>query len=107
MTDVWGVWNVPYIISQPWPAGYNVLPSRLVMDIVLADELMKRAGYVGPYEAVDVSWPEGLPVGSEEAYYCFIMEGNQPDFVYVGVNDGRVMTSLSKGGLDDDRRMIA
>ena len=79
------------------------MPSRLAMDIVLADELIKKAGYVGPYDAVDVSWPKGLRVGTEEAYYCFLMEGSQPDFVYVGVNDQRVMTSLPKvGGLDDD-----
>ena len=79
------------------------MPSRLAMDIVFADELIKRAGYVGPYDAVDVSWPKSLRVGAEEAYYCFLMEGGQPDFVYVGVNDQRVMTRLPKaGGLDDD-----
>ena len=102
MTAEWGVWTLPRFILQPMPAGYNVLPSRLVMDIVLADELMKMAGYVGPYEGVDVSWPRGLRLGREEAYYCFLMEGDQPDFVYVGVNDGRVMTSLPRvGGLID------
>lgn len=103
MTDIWGQWASPRYTRQPRPAGYNIMPSRLVMDIVLADELIKRAGYVGPYDAVDVSWPNGLRVGAEEAYYCFLMEGSQPDFVYVGVNDQRVMTSLPKvGGLDDD-----
>ena len=108
MTGIWGVWTLPRFIMQPWPARYNILPSRLVMDIVLADELIKEAGYVGPYEGVDVSWPKGLRVGAEEAYYCFLMKGNQPDLVYVGVNDGRVMTSLPEAGeLDNEARMVA
>ena len=103
MTDIWGEWASPRFTRQPRPAAYNIMPSRLVMDIVFADELIKKAGYVGPYEAVDVSWPKGLRVGTEEAYYCFLMEGSQPDFVYVGVNDQRVMTSLpTVGGLGHD-----
>ena len=93
---------------QPWPPGYNVLQSRLNMDIVFADELIKKAGYIGPYEAVDVKWPRGLPLGMEQSYYRFLMEGNRPDFVYVGVNDQRVMTSLPRVGEDvgEDRTTI-
>lgn len=74
------------------------------MDIVVADELIKEAGYVGSYEAVDVRWPTGLPLGKEQPYYRFLMEGDRPDVVYVGVNDRRVMTSLPGvgEGADDD-----
>ena len=74
------------------------------MDIVYADELIKKAGYVGPYEAVDVKWPTGLALGKEQPYYCFLMEGNQPDFVYVGLNDQQVMLSLPKAEeiMEDD-----
>ena len=109
MTSTWGEWASPRFSSRPWPAGINVLPSRLGMDIVFADDLMKKAGYVGPYEAVDVSWPKGLALGTEQAYYCFWMEGSRPNFVYVGVNDQRVTTSLPRveEGLHDDGRTVA
>ena len=104
MTGIWGVWALPRYSVQPWPAGNNVLPSRIGLDIVFADELIKNAGYVGPYEAVDVKWPKGLPLGKEQPYYCFVMEGNRPDFVYVGVNNQRVLTHLPRVGeaVDDD-----
>lgn len=80
------------------------------MDIVFADELMKKAGYVGPYEAVDVKWPKGLTLlWTEQPYYCFLMEGDRPGSVYVGMNDQRVMTSLPRveEGAEDDGGMIA
>lgn len=94
MTSIWGEWASPRFSAQPWPAGNNALPSRLGMDIVYADELIKKAGYVGAYDAVDVRWPKSLPLGKEQPYYCFFMEGDRPTFVYVGVNDQRVMTRL-------------
>ena len=96
MTSVWGTWTDARLSKQSWPAGYNALPSQLSMDIVYADELIKKAGYVGPYEAVDVKWPTGLAIGKEQPYYCFLMEGNRPDFVYVGLNDQLVILSLPK-----------
>lgn len=104
MTGIWGKWAAPRFYATPWPAETNVLPSRLVMDIVLADELIKQAGYVSPYEAVDVRWPKDLPMGREQPYYRFWMEGNGPEFVYVGVNDQLVRTSLPRL---DDRGTIA
>ena len=109
MTSIWGEWAAPRFLKQPWPAGNNVLPSRLGMDIVLADELVKKAGYVGPYDAVDVKWPKGLPLGKEQPYYCFFMEGDRPGPVYVGMNDQRVMTSLPREGegAEDHGGMIA
>ena len=104
MTSIWGGWAVPRFSVQPWPTGYNALPPQIGMDIVFADKLIKKAGYVGPYEAVDVKWPNGLPLGKEQPYYYFLMEGDQPHFVYVGVTDQRVMTKLPRvgEGLDDD-----
>ena len=93
MTNIWGQWVDPRFSVQPLPEGYHDLPSRLGMDIILADELKKNAGYVGSYEAVDVRWPNGLRLGNNQPYYRFWMEGNRPDFVYVGVNDQRVMAS--------------
>lgn len=108
MTGIWGQWAGPRFSIQPWPKGNNVLPSQIGMDIVFADELIKKAGYLGPYEAVDVKWPKGLPLGKEQPYYCFLMEGDQPNSVYVGVNDQRVMTNLPRigDGLDDDAGTI-
>lgn len=109
MTGIWGEWAGPRFSVQPWSAENNVLPSRLGMDIVFADSLIKKAGYVGPYEAVDVKWPKGLPLGKEQPYYCFLMEGSRPEFVYVGVNDQRVMTSLLRvgEGVEDNEGTIA
>ncbi len=96
MTNTWGDWASPRFTADAWPAGNNVLPSRLGMDIVFADALIKEAGYWGPYEAVDVKWPKGLPLGKEQAYYCFLMEGDRPTSVYVGTTDQEVSTSLPK-----------
>lgn len=94
MTDVWGTWNSLHFSHIPFRGPYNALPARLGMDILLADQLIKRAGYVGPYGAVDVKWPKGLRLGKEQPYYCFFMEGDQAEIVYVGLNDQSVTTSL-------------
>ncbi|CAF9921256.1 hypothetical protein IMSHALPRED_005123 [Imshaugia aleurites] len=98
MTSTWGSWAGPRFVGQSWPAGYNALPSLLGMDIVFADELKRRAGYGGPYEAVDVMWPTGLALGMEQPYYRFLMEGDRPDFVYVGVDTQVVATGLPRIG---------
>lgn len=94
MTDVWGTWDHPRFLVAPFRGPFNALPARLGMDILFADQLIKRAGYVGPYGAVDVKWPKGLRLGKEQPYYCFFMEGDQPEIVYVGLYDQSVMTSL-------------
>ena len=96
MTEIWGRWGGPRLQTTPLPAGYNVLPPRLAFDIVHADLLIKRAGYLGSYDAVDVTWPKGLQLTRDQPYYTFIMEESQPDFVYVGMNDQIVSTSLPK-----------
>ena len=104
MTDTWGTWANFRIHSARWPADDYALPSRLVMDVVYADELKKRAGYVELYDAVNLRWPRGLSMGREQPYYCFLMEGNDPKLVYVGVNDQIVLTSLpwAPEGVDDN-----
>lgn len=94
MADIWGTWKPPRFSVAPFYDPYNALPARLGMDILFADQLIKRAGFVGPYRAVDVKWPKVLRLGKEQPYYCFFMEGNQPEIVFVGLNDQSVMTSL-------------
>ena len=104
MTPVWGKWDSPRFSMTPFPAGYNSLPARLVFDIVYADLLIKRAGYLGSYEAVDVTWPRGLQMGRDQPYYTFLMEGDAPEFLFVGLNDQVVLTTLPvvDEGLEDD-----
>ena len=104
MTALWGKWRIPRFEQTPVPAEYNVLPPRLVFDIIYADFLITQAGYLGSYEAVDVTWPKGLRLTRDQPYYTFIMEGPQPRFVYVGLNDQIVSTSLPMvdEGLEDD-----
>ena len=70
------------------------------MDIVFADELMKRAGYLGSYLGSIAKWPKGLPMAIDQPYYCFLMEADQPAFVYVGMNNQIVMTELPIGGAE-------
>lgn len=94
MSDVWGIWDYPHMSLEIPPEGNNVLPARIAMDVVVADELMKRAGWVGAYSAVYLIWPQGLSLGKEQAYYCFMMERGGPEAVYVGTNDGSVATRL-------------
>ena len=103
MTDTWGEWAPASFHRTRWPAGDNSLPSLLMMDVVYADELKNRAGYVEPYEFVNLKWPRGLRIGREQPYYYFISR-NDPKFVYVGVNDQTVWTSLSRAqeGVDDN-----
>ena len=104
MLGTWGKWSNVRFWPEPLPRVYNALPARLAMDIVFADELKKRAGYLGSYKSVVVAWPQGLRLGYDQPYYSFFMEGDQPEFVYVGVNDQIVLTSLP--GLEDNGRTI-
>ena len=103
MTETWGEWDAANFQQTRWPAGDNILPSMLGMDVVFADELKNRAGYEEPYEAVSLKWPRGLRIGREQPYYYF-MGRDDPKFVYVGVNDQSVWTSLpwARGGADEN-----
>ena len=105
MLGTWGKWSDVRLWPEPLPGGQNALPPRLAMDIVFADELKRRAGYLGSYKYVVVAWPQGLRLGYDQPYYCFLMEGNQPEFVYVGVNDQIVLTGLPF--LEDDGRSVS
>ena len=105
MLGTWGKWSNVRFWPEPLSRGYDALPARLVMDIVFADELKRGAGYLGSYKSVVVSWPQGLPLGYDQPYYSFFEVGNQPEFVYVGVNDQIVLTSLP--GLGDNGRTIS
>lgn len=61
------------------------------MDIVLADILLKEAGYTQDYDAVDVRWPTSYTPRNEQVYYFFHMEeGTHPLVVAVGARDRRV-----------------
>ena len=102
MTSRWGKWGQLRFSDAPFPEGYNILPTRLGMDVVFADELMKRAGYLGSYLGLIAKWPMGLRIGRDQPYYCFLMEADQPPFVYVGMNDQTVSTELPAGGVELD-----
>ena len=106
MTSRWGTWGAVRFSETPFPEGYNILPTRLGMDIVLADELMKRAGYLGSYLGSIAKWPVGLPMAKDQPYYCFLMEADQPAFVWVGMNDQIVMTELPIGGVEVDSKEL-
>ena len=99
MSGVWGTWESLRFSLTPFVEGYNALSARLGMETVFADALIKGAWYVGAYEAVDLKWPRGLRLGYDQPYHCFLMEGDRPDVVYVGVNDRVVATSLP--GVED------
>ena len=96
MTSRWGRWGAIRFLDDPFPAGYNILPARLGMDIVLADVLIKGAGYWGAYFGLLAQWPMGLRLGRDQPYYCFLMEADSPPFVYVGMNDQTVTTELPR-----------
>ena len=98
MTSRWGRWGAIRFSDAPFPEGYNILPTRLGMDVVFADELMKRAGYLGSYLGVIAKWPTRLRLGKDQPFYCFLMEGDEPAIVYVGMNDQIVTTQLPTAG---------
>ena len=98
MTSRWGKWGQIRFSDAPFPEGNNILPTRLGMDIVFADALMKRAGYLGSYLGLIAKWPMGLRMGSDQPFYCFLMEADDPAIVYVGMNTQTVMTELPMGG---------
>lgn len=67
----------------------------LGMDIVEADALLKAAGFSQKYEAVDVRWPENVPVFSQQVVYLFgLQEGTGPAVVAVGARDRSVTPSV-------------
>ncbi|WP_151089054.1 hypothetical protein [Hymenobacter baengnokdamensis] len=81
----WGEFGPIQFIAHPWLEDV-VISWPIKMDIVQADELLKKAGYTDPYGAVTVRHP--LYPGSYEPYYIFSMMSGS--YVFVGVNDGKV-----------------
>jgi hypothetical protein len=81
----WGEFGPIQFIPQPWLEDV-VIQWPIKMDIVEADQLLKKAGYTGPYGAITLREP--LYPGNYEPYYIFSMMGG--GYVFVGVNDGKV-----------------
>lgn len=68
------------------------------MDVVEATLLLRGAGYLSTFEAVDLNWPLHYPHAVQQTYYFFELEGdweagdgNEGMVVGVGTRDGRVM----------------
>lgn len=91
----WGGWRAPQIVSHYPPPQNGLLPSDLGMDILVADSLLKDAGYRQDYDAVDVRWPINMPIARQQVYYYFQMVGNLPSMVAVGAKDGSVIAQNS------------
>jgi len=91
----WGAWATPHVLAQRPPAQDGVLPSGLGMDILVADLLLKDAGYRQEYEAVDVRWPTNFPTAKQQVYYFFRMAGDAPSIVAVGARDRSIIAQNS------------
>lgn len=88
----WGEFGPLEFKRQAWVEDV-VIPWPIKMDIVEADQLLKKAGYTGPYGAVTLRHPMAAR-GMHEPYYIFSMMTGE--YVFVGVNDKKVFTSDSK-----------
>jgi hypothetical protein len=84
-STVWGEFGPIQYIAEPWLED-RVIPWPIEMDITQADNLLKQAGYTGPYSSVTLRWP--LYPGMNQPFYIFQMENE--GFVFVGVYDGSV-----------------
>ena len=67
-------------------AGDRVLPWPIKMTLVEANDLLKKAGFDGPYTGVTLRWP--LYPGVTQPSYIFTTVNS--GFVFVGVFDGKV-----------------
>lgn len=84
-STVWGQFGPITYIPQPWLEDV-VIPWPIDMDIVEADELLKKAGYTGAYGAVTLRWP--LYPGINQPFYIFGMEDGS--HIFVGIYDKSV-----------------
>lgn len=91
----YGGWASPQIVRQEPPPQGGVLPAALGMDILMADSLLKAAGYGQKYEAVDIGWPTNYPIARQQVFYFFLMEGDLPSLVGVGARDHEVIAEYS------------
>lgn len=70
------------------------------MDVVDATVLLRAAGYLSAFEAVDLNWPLHYPHAIQQTYYFFELEGDGDGdgdsgtggtVVRVGTRDGSVV----------------
>jgi hypothetical protein len=81
----WGEFGPVTYVNQPWLEDV-VIPWPIPMDIVEADQLLKNAGYTGPYGAVTLRWP--LYPFSKQPFYIFgMVDGSH---IFVGIYDKNV-----------------
>lgn len=77
-TTTWGHFT-PIKYNPKAFLGNVAIPWPIKMDIVEADQLLKKTGYTGPYRAVSLGWP--LYPGNTETYYIFTMSNGETVFV--------------------------
>ena len=97
--EQWGVWGPPRVLIKTPPQNDGALPFEIEMDIVEANQLLRRAGFTDKYDAVDVRLPTNIPQELQQVYYVFGMVGDGPPYIAVRVSDGAVVSSetLSTG----------
>ena len=96
----WGVWGPPRVQNITPPQNNGALPFEIDMDIVEANQLLRRAGFMNKYDAVDVKMPTDVPQALQQVYYIFAMRGDGPSYVAVRVSDGVVKPSDTSSGGD-------
>ncbi len=86
----WGVWGPPRILRTIPPQHDGALPFEIEMDIIEANQLLRRAGFTDKYDTVDLRKPTDVPQELQQVYYIFSMVGNGPPLIAVRVSDGTV-----------------
>lgn len=81
----WGEFKPMTYTSQAWLEDMEI-PWPIKMDLVEADNILKRAGHKTGYKDISLRWP--LFPGNTEPYYIFTMEDGH--YVFVGVRSKRV-----------------
>ena len=83
----WGTFGPVQYIAEPWLDDV-VIPLPVKMEATEASALLHQAGY-GPYGAMTLRHP--LAPEYDQPYYIFSMKNGE--YVFVGVNDGKVTTN--------------
>ena len=91
----WGVWGPPRMVRKTPPENDGALPLEIGMDIVEANQLLRRAGFTDKYDAVDVRIPTDVSPDLQQIYYIFSMVGDGPPLIAVRVSDGEVKPTAS------------
>ena len=87
----WGEFGPIDFIAQPWLEDV-VIPWPVQMELTEADQLLKQAGYAGPYGAITLRHP--LYPGSTEPCYIFSM--GMGAYVFAGVNEKKVTKEIQQ-----------